>query len=80
MVEKNEYEESFAKLSDEEIVETFNSDTKHNGWVAARGRFLSALRREFIKRGFDTSEIIKGEGMSMMHRVKLEGKKLVKID
>ncbi len=72
---KNEYIEQLQKLSDEKLVERFNSDVGNPGWVAARGRFLEAMREEFIRRDFDTSEIIMDGGMSMKYKVRLVIKK-----
>ena len=47
---QNQFKERFRKLNNLELVETFNKDLGHNGWVSSRGEFLAALRQEFGKR------------------------------
>jgi len=47
---QNQFKERFRKLNNLELVETFNKDLGHKGWVSSRGEFLAALRQEFSKR------------------------------
>lgn len=77
---KDEYERWAESLSDKDLVAAFNRDVRNPGWVYQRQFLLAALKNEFIKRGFDCSEIIKDGCLSFMHKVRLDGNKLVKID
>jgi len=58
---ENEFEKRFANASDEELIKAFNNDLGKPGVVAARFRFLAALRKEFDRRGYEcpTGRIIK---------------------
>lgn len=71
----NEFVERLASLTDDELVETFNNDVKKRGWVAARGRFLSAIRSEFKRRNIDFSILLEGNSFKL-RRVKLINNKL----
>ena len=71
---ENEYD--FHDSTDQELIERFNGDTGHCGWVAARGRFLCALFDEMYKR-FDCSAIGDKKSFSMAKKIRLQGKKMV---
>jgi len=45
--EPNEFTEFYADASIEQLIARWNRDKKSHGWVAARGRFRSALRERF---------------------------------
>ena len=47
---QNQFKERFRKLNPLELVQTFNKDLGHGGWVGSRGEFLVALREEFGNR------------------------------
>ena len=47
---QNQFKERFRKLNPLELVQTFNKDLGHSGWVGSRGEFLVALREEFGNR------------------------------
>jgi hypothetical protein len=42
----------FKLMSDKELLETYENDRGHSGWVGARGQFLAALRKEFENRNY----------------------------
>ena len=73
----NNFEEKINKLSDDELIETFNKEVGNRGWVSARGYYLVALHTEFTNRGFDISEISYDDRFSIKHRVRLDGKKVI---
>ena len=43
--------------SDYELVNSFNRETSHNGWVSERGVFLSCLFDEFKRRDINIQSI-----------------------
>ncbi len=45
-----EFKERFAKMSDNELIDTYNKGKNNPGWVRARMFFQYYLREEFIKR------------------------------
>ncbi len=60
---QNQFKERFRKLNNLELVETFNKDLGHNGWVSSRGEFLAALREEFGKRQICIDSITHGNAI-----------------
>ena len=56
----NQFKERFRKLNPLELVQTFNKDLEHNGWVGSRGEFLAALREEFNYRNVCIDAITSG--------------------
>jgi len=48
--------------SDEYLVSIYNRETTCSGWVWARGDFLDKLRKKFIERGIDISQIVNSSG------------------
>lgn len=63
-------------LSDEGLVDRFNSDVGNPGWIGARARFHSALRQELIRRDIDFSAIGDDKSLSFRTKVSLQGKTL----
>ena len=57
---ENQFKERFRKLNPLELVQTFNKDLGHNGWVGSRGEFLAALRQEFNHRNICIDAITHG--------------------
>ena len=57
---ENQFKERFRKLNPLELVQTFNKDLGHNGWVGLRGEFLAALREEFNHRNICIEAITHG--------------------
>ena len=45
-----EFKERFKNMSDEQLIETYNSDRGKPGWVTSRAMFHTALREELEKR------------------------------
>ena len=76
---KNEYTARFANYSVQELVEEFNSDQPKQGWVNARGRFLSALRQAFLRTDIDCTSFISEDGMSLNFPIRREGKIIIQV-
>lgn len=74
---QNEFKERFQKMTNEQLIETFNKDVGNPGWVSARARFQSALREEFENRGFEFSAIGDKRGFSFSNKITLVGKKII---
>lgn len=72
-----ECKEELLKMSDEQLIDSFNKDVGNPGWVGARARFHSALHEEFENRGFDFSVIGNKNSLSFSKKVRLIGKKIV---
>ena len=60
----NEFKERFKKMNNEQLMAVYNEDIKKPGWVSARGRFHTALREEFLKRGIDIKTISKNKSVT----------------
>ena len=60
---ENQFKERFRKLNPLELVQTFNKDLGHNGWVRSRGEFLAALREEFNYRNICIEAITHGNAI-----------------
>lgn len=54
-----EFKKRFEKMSDEQLLATYDDDKKKPGWVRSRGEFLSALRIEFETRGYEYPTLVK---------------------
>ena len=78
-----EYLAEFKALSDEEIVDLFNEQVGVQGWVSRRASYLAAIHYEFGRRRFDYSALASKEGkypgLSYRYKVRLEGKKIIKL-
>jgi len=70
------YQQGLEKLSDEQLVETFNRLVGIQGWGNARAAYGSALRKEFMKRDFDSTLIIGSDTLSFAKKVILQHKRL----
>ena len=53
---------SFQAESDEELILSFNKEVGNKGWVSARAIYLDELKKEFIRREWDFSEITNESG------------------
>lgn len=69
-----EYQKEFEDCSDEEVLKWFNREVNNGGSGTARFSFLHALHQEFIRRGYDYSEIGDEKSLSFKHKVTLENK------
>lgn len=73
-----EYRRRFRKMTNDDLISTFNSDVGNPGWVGARGRFHIALQDEFIHRGFDISRISKvSRSLSWAKKINLVGQRII---
>lgn len=78
--------ESLAKLSDHQLIDSFNREVGNKGWGTARADYLHCLRGEMKRRDFDSSLIFHtttfedgsvSQGLSFKRKVKLCNGKLV---
>lgn len=74
-----ECKEKLQKMSDEQLLDSFNKNVGNSGRGSTRERFHSALREEFENRGFDFSAIGKNNGLSFANKITLVGKKIIKL-
>ena len=75
----NEFMEDFNQCSDEEIIKSFNGQVGNQGWGTARSGYLAALHQQFDQRNFDYSAVGNTGRLSFKYKVRLDGKKIVKI-
>jgi len=76
-----EFREYHAACTDKELLRCYNMEITKQGWGASRSYYLSSLRHEMYKRGWDISVICNDTGGFNLHpsnNCKLEGKRLVK--
>lgn len=52
-----QYQDSFRSSSEYELVNCFNIETSHNGWVGRRGCYIKALVQAMQDKKIDVSEI-----------------------
>ncbi len=83
----DDFRKRFAGLTIDECIERFNGDAHSRGWVAARGRFHSALMERFLDSGYDCSDFISEDpqkpatiSMSVGKRIGKRGGKIVQIE
>lgn len=83
----DDFRKRFADLTIDECIERFNDDARSQGWVAARGRFHSALMGRFLESGYDCSDFISRDprgpvaySMSVGKRIGKRGGKIVQIE
>jgi hypothetical protein len=78
--------ESLAKLSDHQLIDSFNREVGNGGWGTARADYIHCLRCEIKRRAFDSSLIFHtttfedgsvSQGLSFKRKVKLRNGKLV---
>ena len=72
--------ERLAGRTIEELVARFNDEVGKHGWVAARGRHLTALRLALLATGLDCSSFIDAESMSLASRSERVEEALVVLD
>ena len=73
---KTQFKNQFNGYTDSELIDTFNKGVGIKAWGNARAIYFEALRKELIKRNFDTSLIIKENTFSLARKVKLVGNKI----
>jgi hypothetical protein len=74
-----EFQKQLQLCNDAELISKFNVEVGNRGSGAARFAFLAALHHEFIRRGFDYSEIGDTKSISFKHQVILENKVIKKL-
>lgn len=72
-----EFKNRFAAMSDEAVIEAFNSDVGNPGWTGARGAFHKALLQDFQRRGWNCDAIYNSDNntLNFTSRVKLNPEK-----
>jgi hypothetical protein len=68
----DEYQKQLGYYSNVELIDRFNEEVNNGGSGSARYSFLAALHHEFIRRGFDYSEIGDSDSLSFKQKVTLE--------
>ena len=76
MSDKYGFEERFAKMPLDQLIDRFNSDVGNTAWGTARANFLAALQNEFLRRGVDCSCFISSGSMTMKYEIELEGNRI----
>ena len=67
-----EFQKQLESYNDMELVASFNGEVNNKGSGTARFSFLAALHQEFIRRGFNYSEIGDEKSISVKHKIILE--------
>lgn len=65
----NELKKHFQSMSIYELVNCFNRETSHNGWVSARAYYLRALKQSFIDRDVDINAVATENTFSLKYPV-----------
>ena len=65
----NSFRERLGRYTHHELVEVFNRETQIATWGTARASFLAALHQEFLRRGFDISEVGDESSMCIKDRI-----------
>ena len=76
---QNEFTGRFRDSSIEELITTFNREVGIPSFIAARGRYLIAMREEFLRRDYDVSAFIDERTICLRDRVHLVGNKIAPI-
>jgi hypothetical protein len=71
-----EFQKQLQSYNDTELISRFNEEVGNSGSGTAHFSFLAALHQEFIRRGFDYSEIGDANSLSLKHKVTLENKRI----
>jgi hypothetical protein len=73
------FKERYRNASIERLIEAFNGDVGNRGWVGARAIFHRVLQEKFLSSGFDCSGFISDGHMSLSHRIRLDGHRLIPV-
>lgn len=77
---ENEFVSEVERYDIAELIARFNNEAGKGGWVAARGRFMSAMTDALLATGFDCSDFIKGSSTSWKYPIKhVAGRRIVQI-
>ena len=71
-----EFKESLKSLTDQELIDAFNKEVGIDAWVTMRASYLAAMHSEFVRRGYDFSDIGDESSLSFKNKIKLEDKKV----
>ena len=75
-----EFQKQLESYSNVELIGRFNEEVKNEGSDTARYSFLAALHHEFIRRGFDYSEIGDSDSLSFKQKVTLKNNAIKSIN
>ena len=76
----SEYQEFMEKQLDIELVALFNREAAIKTWGSSRGLYLTALRREMVRRGIDLSAFGGPKSLHWRGVARLEDGKLVPVE
>ena len=74
------FQKQLESYSNAELIHRFNEEVNNGGSVSARYSFLATLHYEFIRRGFDYSEIGDSDSLSFKQKVTLESNAIKSIN
>lgn len=74
------YQERLERLTDEQLINAFNSQVGVQGWGNARAAYGRAMRDEFLKRDFDSTLTLTAHTFSFAKKVILKNKRLIYVD
>ncbi len=66
------FAQQFSGKQTSELVDIFNGQTRHHGWVGMRAYHDRALIDEFRRRGIDVSAVSDGQSISFAHAVRYD--------
>jgi len=75
-----EFQKQLESYRDIELISRFNEEVNNAGSGSARYSFLAALHHEFIRRGFDYSEIGDSDSLSFKQKVTLKNNAIKSIN
>jgi hypothetical protein len=71
-----EYQDRLNGFSDEQLISAFNIEVDNKGWGTARGSYLVAIHKEFIKRNLDFSLIGNLDELSFKYKIFIKDRKI----
>ena len=74
-----EFQKQLESYDDTELISRFNAEVGNSRSGTARFSFLAALHHEFIRRGYDYSEIGDAKSISFKNKVILENRIIIKL-
>lgn len=69
----------FTRCSVNELVDRVNKEVGNPGWTSSRAEYLEALREALLQSGYDCSAFVSSSSLSLAHRLKIEGNKIVPV-
>lgn len=69
----------FLSMSDQQLVDAFNSQVGNKGMASAKMDYLHRLRQEFLQRKLDCSAFISKQAMAMKECIVIKGERIVPV-